>query len=215
MNESVNIIPIGGFGLAVARCLRRLRSDTVETAREGPEALTPERLPDARVDVLAAWRPVLGICEMLDEVSHRRGRAFIPLTVDSGTLHVGPVVVPGAGSCWHCWLRRTRQHTPGLQYRFALWQHYSRNDDTGPRGFLEPMAAIGAARVSQIIDAIDAREGIGGHVWQMDLMTRKITTSTVVGVHDCPRCGLHRPAEGRTYAEMQAALPHLWLDGKA
>ncbi len=214
MTEPVNIIPIGPFGAAVARCLSRVRSDTVVTAMEGRAAPTPESLPDARMDVLAAWRPVLESCEMLDEVSHRRGRAFIPLTLDSGILRVGPVVVPGAGSCWHCWLRRTRQHTPGLQYRFALWQHYSRNDDTGPRGFLEPMAAMSAARISQIIDGIDARDDVGGHVWQMDLMTRKITISTVVGIHDCPRCGLHRPAEGRTHAEMQAALSHLWLEGK-
>jgi len=64
------------------------------------------------------------------------------------------------------------------------------------------------------VEALDAGEALPGQVWQIDMINRKITTSTVVGVHDCPRCGLHRPGPTRSHAEMQQALAYLWNHGR-
>lgn len=208
MSEPVHVVSVGSFGRAVARRLRSLRRDVVETA--GEDAAAAAEWPAARIGVVAAWRPVPDLCDSSDEESHRRGRPFLPLVVESATLCLGPVIVPGAGSCWRCWVRRTHQHAPGSSRRLALWRHYAGDSGAGPQGYLEPFAAVAAARVSQIVDALDAHEPVAGQVWQMHMITRRITTATLVGVHACPRCGLRREARTRSHAEMQRALAPLW-----
>jgi bacteriocin biosynthesis cyclodehydratase domain-containing protein len=134
------------------------------------------------------------------------------LVLDSAVLRLGPIVAPGGGGCWNCWARRSRQHAAWPNEQSALAQHYASQPDSGPKGFLEPFAMMGAARIGYAIEALDSSTPIGGYVWQIDLITRKVTTSTVVGIHDCRRCGLHRPAATRSFAEMQQTLAYLWTN---
>jgi bacteriocin biosynthesis cyclodehydratase domain-containing protein len=211
VSHPVLVISVGPFGRAVSRHLASLRPDTVETA--GEDAGPPATWPLSRITVVAAWRPVPDLCEVADTESHRSGRPFIPLIADSVTLCLGPVVVPGSGGCWSCWARRTRQHAPGLSRRNALWRHYSEHAGSGPQGFLDPFAVVAAVRVSQTVDALDSAQAVAGQAWQIHMITRRITTGTVVGVHDCPRCGLHRSAPTRSYVEMQQALRSRWSGG--
>jgi bacteriocin biosynthesis cyclodehydratase domain-containing protein len=206
----VQILSLGAFGRAVAKYLKMTRLDVVETCLDEPAMRDPEAWPVARINVIAAWRPVMDICEWLDQVCHERQRPFIPLIVDSRILCLGPVVVPRSGSCWNCWIQRSRQHARSLNRRRAVWEHYMRHASAGPHGYLEPFALMGAARVSQAIQALDAHVDLGGQLWQIDMLTRAIITSTVIGVDDCPRCGLHRPLATRSFAEMQKALAYLW-----
>ena len=213
MKEPVHILSVGAFGRTVARRLRAVRPDVLETVVDyGAAAARPEEWPDARVNMIATWRPSVDFCELLDQICYESQRPFIPLVLNSTVLCLGPVVVPGQGSCWGCWSRRLRQHTSGLSQMVTVWHYYATHPEAGPEGYLEPFAAIGAARLSETVEELDSSAEVGGHVWQVDLMTREITTSTVVGVHGCPRCGLHRPPETRTFAEMQRALAYLWQD---
>ena len=79
----------------------------------------------------------------------------------------------------------------------------------GPAGLA---AACVAAQSGQRVALIDETPWIGGQIWQMDMLTQQVTLSQVVGVHGCPRCGLRRPAEERTFAPLEKELAYLWAD---
>jgi bacteriocin biosynthesis cyclodehydratase domain-containing protein len=204
----VRVVSVGPFGRAVAGYLRRLRGDALEMSTDA--ALSTERSPPARMIVVAAWRPVVYLCDRCDQFSHDRGTPFLPLIADSANLTLGPIVVPGCGSCWSCYRRRLRQHGEWLEGRSALSEHYVQRSETGPQGYLDPFALIGAARIAQIIDALDSEAAQAGRVWQIDMVTREIVTSTVTGIHGCPRCGLHRRSETLSTAELRQHLAYLW-----
>jgi bacteriocin biosynthesis cyclodehydratase domain-containing protein len=205
--EFVHVFSAGPFGRAVARYLAEFRADVFETNLDGA---APELKPDASVNVVAAWRPVPAFCEVLDQASHECQRPFISLIADSTVLRLGPVVVPGQGSCWGCWVRRFRQHDPWPAERAEVLRRYTADASAGPKGYLEPFAMMGAARIAGALEALRSSAGIAGYVWEIDMLTRETKVSTVVGVHDCPRCGLHRPVQTRGFAEMRQELAYLW-----
>jgi bacteriocin biosynthesis cyclodehydratase domain-containing protein len=209
----IHVLSVGPFGRAVARHLAALRGDCVETPVEGSPVQGARDWPKGRMTIVAAWRPVNGLCRALDRMSHERRLPFVPLVADSMTLRVGPVVIPGRGSCWTCWHVRYRQHARALHHRQAVWQHYETYPEVGPSGYLEPYALLGAARLCDVVDAVDAGDAtrvVAGTAWQIDMLTREITTSTSVGVDACPQCGLQRGPDRRTVADMQSALGYLW-----
>lgn len=213
--KPVHLLSVGAFGHAVGDYLKTFRSDIEVTSVRNNVIPLPETWPDSRVNVVAAWRAVPTLCELLDQLSHKWLRPFVPLILDSPVLRLGPIVSPGNGCCWNCWIRRRRQHATWPDEQLALTEHYAAHAESGPRGYLEPFAMMGAARIAHAIDALDALDSsapIAGHVWQIDLVTRKVTCSTVVGIHDCARCGLHRLAATRSFAEMQHALARLWTN---
>ena len=210
MSKPVQVLSVGPFGRAVARCLATLRDDCVATPAEGRTMQDAGDWLTSRITLLAAWRPVIGLCRTVDRISHERRLPFVPLIADSMTLRVGPVVVPGRGSCWTCWHLRYRQHAPALHHRQAVWQHYETYPEVGPSGYLEPYAMLGAARLCEVVNALDDNRAVAGTAWQLDMLTREITTTTSVGVDACPRCGEQRDPNGRTVAEMRQALEYLW-----
>ena len=209
LTKPVHVIWSGTFGKVVATDLGVLRSDCLSAVSAEDVASFPE----ARIRVLAAWRPVPRLCELLDEVSHESRCPFLPLISDATTLRLGPVIIPGKGSCWSCWIKRGRQHDPWVDRREALSQYYAVHPDKGPQGYLRPFAMMSAARLSAIINEIDAGSALGGYVWQVNMMTREITTCIAVGVHDCPRCGRQCPSATRSFAEMKEKLGYLWTEG--
>jgi len=150
------------------------------------------------------------VCERLQDVTYSTGVPFIPLILDGKYLRAGPIVVPGGDTCWSCWMRRFLQHDSWREQRKAVWNYYDENPNIGPQGYLDATALIGAALLSNFIDQLDTGFPIGGQIRELDLLSREIMSRTVTGVHGCPRCGLHRPEETRSFADMQAALKHLW-----
>lgn len=201
-------LSVGPFGQGVLRCLKMLRSDILETKVDS--SLNPETWPAGRIYVVVAWRPVSHLCELVDELSHANKRPFIPFIAEGRHLRLGPVVVPGEGSCWSCWVRRSRQHDLSARQRLAIWKHYTANPRSGPRGFLEPFAVIAAAKIASTVDGLESGHDVAGHIWQIDVLTRRIVTGTTVSTHGCGRCGLNRSSSERSYAEMRRALTHLW-----
>jgi bacteriocin biosynthesis cyclodehydratase domain-containing protein len=203
MTQPVLLVPVGPFGDAIARHLEGLRLDTVrESATDAGFSL----LTSARIIVVAAWRPVVALCEGIDRASRRLNRPFVPLVIEGATLSIGPVVRPGAAGCWHCWIRRRNQHDPFAAERAAVAAVYDACPDAGPRGYLEAAAVVGAAQLSRTIERIDRDDCAGGELWQMHLLTRAVTTSTVIGVDGCPYCGLGRPLQDRSWRELQTCF---------
>jgi bacteriocin biosynthesis cyclodehydratase domain-containing protein len=205
----VHLLSVGNFGTAIGEYLRAFRTDIVETVA-ADEALLADAWPDARIRLVAAWRPVPHLCELLDERCYGEQRPFVPVIMDSTVLQLGPIIVPRGGSCWSCWVRRCRQHSSWSQAQAALLEHYASNPNSGPQGYLEPFALLAAARIVENIDALDSSTAIPGYIWQIDVLTRRETTGTMVGVHDCRRCGLQRLAATRGFVAMEQELSYLW-----
>jgi bacteriocin biosynthesis cyclodehydratase domain-containing protein len=206
----VEIISVGPFGHAVAECLNSFRDDVFHKALRDAVLKPPEVLASARMRIIAAWRPVPAICARLDQISFGSGCSLIPVVIDGTVLQIGPVIVPLRGGCWACWVKRSNQHTPRSTEQFALASYYASHPEQGPAGYLHPFAALAAAKLSQIIDDIDAAKNIGGYAWRIDVITRAITVTIMAGVHDCPQCGLKRPEQRRSFDEMAIHLKYLW-----
>jgi bacteriocin biosynthesis cyclodehydratase domain-containing protein len=211
----VNVLAVGPFGRAVARYLSTFLAPIVETVLVQEQLPAEEDFSRARVHVVAAWRPVPLLCELLDQFIHREPRPFIPLILESAMLRLGPVIVPGSGSCWNCWMKRSSQHAQWPKDQATVLQHYSAHPEAGPKGYLEPFALLGALRIKQTIEALDSATAVPGSIWEIDTITRRTASSVVVGIHDCPRCGLHRYAPTRSVAEMQEQLTYLLSDQPA
>lgn len=208
--EGLHVFSMGAFGKAVAYYLKTLRAEVVERVITTAGTTFFDLSPQTSTSIIAAGQPIPELCKLLEDRSFEYGRAFIPLVLDSANLIIGPVVIPGAGACWSCWNRRSIQHASHPDERLALLQHYSNGMNTGPVGYLESYALLGAARIAQILNSFDSPSGIAGYVWQIHVITREIVTSKVTGIHDCPRCGLGRRAPTRTFAELQHELAYLW-----
>lgn len=206
----VCLLAVGDFGRAVARHLKSLRDDVLEESLPDDSVSLVDSWPIARAYVITSSRPAPKLCGLLDRVCHAYRRPFVPLILDSKTLVLGPIVLPGSSSCWTCWSKRCLQHARWPAVHKTLLEYYSSDGNSGPEGYLEPLALLAAARVSQTLGELDSSDVAPSSVWQMDILTRKITTGTVVGVHGCPRCGLQRPEETRSVAALQEQLTYLW-----
>jgi bacteriocin biosynthesis cyclodehydratase domain-containing protein len=205
----IRVLTVGSFGAAVARHLEKIRTDVVDVT----DALHKcEMRADVSVNVVAAWRPVPQLCEAADEFSYCHKQTFIPLILDSHLVRLGPVTTPydSSGGCWACWMLRSKQHDPWEKERSVLNQYYASHPDSGPEGYLEPIAAIGAARIAWTVDASDRSCSIAGQIWQFNTITLEIVHSKVIGVHDCSRCGLKRPARDRSISDIKHQLGYLW-----
>ena len=208
--EGVHLLSVGEFGHAVSVYLRAIRNDVVETGVTDHIVPLPATWPPAGINTLASWRPAPILCEVLQEVSYEQGVPFIPVVLDSTSLRVGPVVVPREGCCWSCWLQRVRQHCDWPDVHRTLSRHYDDNPQAGPEGFLEPFAALAAERLGDLIEALGRPNHLAGYVWEIDVMTCNVTEAIAIGVHDCPRCGLHRPQLTRSVDILQRDLGYLW-----
>lgn len=211
--DRIHILSAGAFGHAVASHLASIRADVSETVVAGNVVPLPETWPPSRMNVLASWRPAPALCELLEQEAFSRTLPFIPLMLDSTALRLGPVVLPGEGCCWMCWAKRWKHHAEWPEAHAALMAHYGATPEAGPKGYLEPFALLAAARLSELIEDVDSLKASGGYIWQIDMMTREITTSIALGFHNCPRCGLHRDATQRSYATLRQDLAYLWAQG--
>jgi bacteriocin biosynthesis cyclodehydratase domain-containing protein len=211
-SDRVHLISVGSFGKAVGGYLRLMRLDVLETVITSAKLASSDLWPASRVRVVAAWRPVPALCGQLDELSHSDRQPFVPLVLDSTLLQLGPVVVPNEGCCWHCWAKRNMQHMAAPAALSALWEHYDAHCEAGPLGYLEPFALMGAARVSDTIDALDSARAVPGYIWQIDLLTRTITVGRAIGIDSCPRCGLGRFGPTRGISDLKEQLKYLWTN---
>ena len=214
--EGVHVWSVGAFGRAVARFFMAIRSGISITDLPDGQLPNPERWPASRIRIIAAWRPDHSTFQRLNDAAYKSGESFIPIVMDGHTLRVGPTVIPASssqekqGACYSCWADRLRQHASPSEHQMAAWHYYSEHAEAGPRGFIASAALIAAARASEIVDSIDSGVGVGGHLWELSLITRQITNTSMHGVHGCPRCGGHRPEESRSFAEMKEALSWIW-----
>jgi bacteriocin biosynthesis cyclodehydratase domain-containing protein len=202
-DNRLQVVWVGPFGKAVADDLAALQPNCY--VRSPSEPLTASQLL-----LLAAWRPVSALCKRLNLLSHDWRIPFIPLIAESATLRLGPVVIPGAGACWECFVTRYAQHDRHTEERSALWRYYDAHPDDGPKGYLRPLAMMAAVRLSQVIDAVESGGLSGGYMWSLNIPRRQSLSSTVVPVHGCACRVAPTDSESRRFAEMRDSLKCLW-----
>jgi bacteriocin biosynthesis cyclodehydratase domain-containing protein len=206
-------IGIGPFGHSFI-CDLAKSHDAVESIVLSEETIASLTLSDhASSYILATWRPMPLLCQRVSDMSRDRHKPFIPVVIGSDRMTIGPVVIPGGQGCWQCYVKRTLQHTHAAAERSTLLQYYASHPEEGPGGHLRPFATIAAGRCGAILDELDNEVAQPGQLWHLDLMTRRVTAGVLLGVHDCPYCGLHRPDHDRSMRDMQVHLSYLW-DGK-
>src|SRR5690349_13762380 len=98
-NGPVHIVSVGPFGAAVADSLRKVLDNVIETPSGSGGLASPAYWPAARINLLAAWRPVPQLDRLLEEVSYAWKKPFIPAIIENGSLRIGPVLVPGKSAC--------------------------------------------------------------------------------------------------------------------
>lgn len=208
----LNVIPVGPFGRAVARHLKAFEPGMVEMEISDGEMPALEECRG--MSVVASWRPTSTLCDYLCRYSRKANVPFIPLTLEGSALRLGPIILPGEGGCWLCWTKRSAQHAASPDEQAAVLEYYSSHRHAGPQGYLEPFARLGATKLKQTIDALRSSTAMGGCIWQIDVITRQISTGTVVGIHNCPRCGLQREGPKRSIDDMQRHLT-AWRESAA
>lgn len=210
----LSVVSVGTFGRAVARHLRSYQPDLRESNVTSPLTdVSPAILKGSGGDstvVVVAAHTAPAVCELFARVAHENRLPFLPVVVDESTLRLGPVVVPGVGGCWRCWVARYRQHDAHIREREALHAFYNEHPDNGPRGYLEPFAWIIASQLAAVLRSKQDLEYWAGWLWQVDLFSREVSTGELIGVDGCSWCGLNRSLPGRTYGDMQRALAWLW-----
>ena len=208
--RAVQAIGVGPFGHSFLRELVRCHDD-VDCIALGEDLSDVWSLSDAASSyILATWRPIPSLCERIGQMSLTRGKPFLPVVLESNRMTVGPVVIPGGQSCWQCYVKRSLQHSHASVERSTLQHYYASHPGEGPGGHLRAFAVIAAGRCSAILNDLDHKAAEPGLVWSLDLMTRRVSTGILLGVHDCPNCGLRKPAQDRSTRELRAHLAYLW-----
>jgi bacteriocin biosynthesis cyclodehydratase domain-containing protein len=195
--KRVHLLAVGNFGEAVAGRLAAVREDTVvSAARTSRWPLTTSAAwPEADLRVLLSWREAPRLADVLDARSADWRTPWLPVVLEHPRLRVGPVVAPGHGACYACFLRRRKQHEPDAQITAALNARYDADPDAGPQGFLPHQVSLAAGMAEAEIGYFDAGtlDERGGLVRHYHLLEHQITTSRVLRVHGCGRC--NRAAE--------------------
>jgi bacteriocin biosynthesis cyclodehydratase domain-containing protein len=213
----LDVVSIGAFGRAVARSLRHYQPRLQELNVSSPVMRAKEAIEGPfrgnSAVVVATSHPAAAVCELFAGVAHENECPFLPVVVDESTLRLGPIVVPGVGGCWRCFTARHRQHDSYPRETAALHAFYNHHPDSGPKGYLEPVAWIVASQIAAILSSRRDLDHWAGKIWQVDLFTRDVTTGELVGVDGCSWCGSNRPPRTRTYGEMLHSLIYLWNEG--
>lgn len=162
--------------------------------------LGPAFAREHRPVVVATWRPSHALCEQADELSFRYGRPWLPITMDSLAIRVGPLVSPSHGPCFRCFRRRREQHDRERDVTAALHAAYDADPGCGPGGHLPHQARTAAAVATSLLASGP------GRVVAIRLRDLELTAAPVLGWHDCDRCG-SVPVPDAGLKRLAAALP--------
>jgi bacteriocin biosynthesis cyclodehydratase domain-containing protein len=209
--DSIHVLTVGVFGERTADVLKELLPNVITTKPNPDNSTLPAMWPVARINVVAAWRPVPRLYRVFDVLSHHWKTPFISATLEAPHLVVGPVIIPGSGACYGCYEKRVLQHSARPTEHLAAQKFYDDNPGAGPQGYLIPFIEMAALRLAQIIKQLDeAPESVAGRVWQLNTISRQVINSEVIGLHGCIWCGLNRSEEARSFESLQSELSYLF-----
>ena len=206
----VLILPVGDFGWAAAKHLKRLLPQAAVLDGDVQGCLNTLLINTSATAVFTSWRPLPAVSDAIDARAYRTQTTSISLVLQEHEMVMGPVIIPGASSCWRCWDGRVFQADPQAKIKAQKRSFYADNPASGPHGYLPSLALLGAAQLAKALENANADENYAGLALRTDLFTRQITMEKAIGLDNCDRCGLQRPPSTRSYAGLQAALQRLW-----
>nr|WP_269128700.1 TOMM precursor leader peptide-binding protein [Nonomuraea sp. K271] len=154
-----------------------------------PGSRFAEELDDAfrepsRLVVVASSQLVPSVHEHADELAYKAGVPWLSITMEHPVIRIGPLVNPGEGPCFRCYMSRRRQHDRRWSSSRILHDAYDRGESPGPGGFLpqHPRIAAGAAA------CLLGEHGATGQVITMSLLRLDLAAHVVTACHGCDRC---------------------------
>ncbi|WP_338676497.1 TOMM precursor leader peptide-binding protein [Streptomyces sp. SCSIO 30461] len=146
--------------------------------------------PHCALRVVAVWRHESALLTRIARLHTAWGTAWIPVVQEFPVIRVGPLVVPGEGPCYSCYLRRRAQHDQARAVSKALETSFRAGPENGVTGHTDAQAAIAAGVVADLLSRYRAgKDVVPGQVVFYNVLTRSLFTDTVIGVHGCPECG--------------------------
>lgn len=199
--SKLHVLAIGPFGEAVANYIVSSEVEDVTVTRPNENGLLwPATWPHAEIHILASWRLVPLSCELMERLSVKWNVPWIPITMDSSTLHIGPVVLPDQEGCYSCFRKRIIQHSIFGDYIPDIENHYNERRSDGPKGFISTYAAIAANKCLDIIDCINNNPNkVSGMTYEIDLVSGNVQKGKTISVHGCPKCGINKNEKERSY----------------
>lgn len=188
------ILHSGNLGAAIAQRLQNRHAAKVADLHEAG-AMLEQFLPGQAFVGVAAWRPFSDLFRLIDTACFKYGIRWSSVTLNEFSLNCGPLVVPGRGACYHCYLQRKESHNLASDWERAAQAYYTEHPQEGPLGYPQALVEIGAAALAEdaMADATPAR------IRSVDVLGAGVQESTVIGIHRCPRCrqrlGAHDPAQ--------------------
>lgn len=178
------VFTAGSFGAQVGKRLAQLRGARVLPLGNDLQTLRAE-ISNASFVAVATWRPHVRICQLIDDLCFEARVPWSLAEIHAQRLACGPLVRPGDGACYHCYRRRWLSHNKAPERELVLQQAYEGDDTLGPVGFIGPMVEIAARAL-----ASDASAGANeaGRLRLIDVLNGAVLESSVIGVHECPRC---------------------------
>ncbi len=207
---SIYVIGVGPFGIDVAQRITDDVTGASMLALQAEEPLDSAALPTADLYLLATWRPVPRLAAALDSCAALWRVPWLPIILDGPTLRVGPGVAPGSAGCLDCAERRLRQHSGTADVTAALRTYYLTRPDEGPAGYLPTIATLAAATGAELaLELLREPSTAAGRLFQFGTTSQRSSSSQVVGIHGCPRCGLGRCERDRSWRELCDELENL------
>ena len=196
----VHLIPVGQFGREVA--VQVAQSFDAHISPE-QDAGIPSSWPQAAIQVIVSWREVPWLFSLADKMAHSLDRPWMPVTLDSKSLRVGPLIAPHHSGCYPCFIKRQRQHSRLSPTDLELFNHYDANPESGIFGHLPSHVRIASSLISSSVQALLGQSQEGqvpdssalrvGELTRVGLTGLNVSRGRLIGVHGCPTCSPDNP----------------------
>lgn len=188
--KPIHIITVGGFGEEVAaRFLQRDPSILVTKLETTNYTLQIHQFPSARLHIFVCDKPLSSFAKLLDNIFYNWKEPWLLMTQEHPYLRIGPFIIPGKKSCYHCFEARYLQHSTKPSHIKALYDYYSLHPFASPKGFLPGFAGIVTSYTWNIIKRFDQQDySMAGDVYQIHMLKRTSFCAKVLNVHGCARC---------------------------
>ncbi|MFE9254187.1 TOMM precursor leader peptide-binding protein [Streptomyces sp. NPDC006879] len=186
--EPTHILWTGAFGRSVADHL----SSTLGWQASATDALgrRSAEWPHAGLRIVATWRHETALLARVARLHASWGTVWLPVVQEFPVIRVGPLVVPGEGPCYSCYLRRREQHEQGRVVSQALEASFETSPQNGVGGYADAQAMIAAGVTADLVARYRAGQQVEpGRVVFYNVLTRSLFADTVIGVHGCRECG--------------------------
>ncbi|WP_411146945.1 TOMM precursor leader peptide-binding protein [Streptomyces sp. x-80] len=201
-----HVLWTGDFGERVAA---RLASMTgCPTLRADARGRRTAEWPHTGLRLVAAWRAEEELFAQVARLHSATRTPWLPIVHEYPMIRIGPLVMPGKGACYGCYVRRRAQHDRGSAAARALRASAAADPDHGVAGFTEGQAMIGTALALDLVGRWETGAGDrAGQVLFYNVLTRSLITDTVVRVHGCSECG-NPPHPDDGWRHLAADLTH-------